>query len=238
GWSATMTGSATAWGWTTCSSSPDLRPLRNPIRGTTMRKLIYYVAVTLDGYIAAPDGGFDFFPLEGDHGPWIVENYPESVPGHVREHLGLAETPPPLFATVLMGRATPQVAVDDGAPDRARPSRGRPLPRRRASRPGRDTPAGVRHRPDGAGHPPGGRGRGARERLSAPTAVRVHQPSRRPADEGGADHHLGGPGGRGPRAQGGRVGAGHLAVRWRRTRGDADRRDRRTPAQGQPACAR
>ena len=79
-----------------------------------MRKLIYYVAVTLDGYIAAPDGGFDFFPLEGDHGPWIVENYPESVPGHVREQLGLAETPPRVFDTVLMGRATHQVAVDEG----------------------------------------------------------------------------------------------------------------------------
>lgn len=81
-----------------------------------MRKLIYYVAVTLDGYIAAPDGAFDFFPLEGDHGPWIVEHYPESVPGHFREQLGLAETPPRVFDTVLMGRATHQVAVDEGLP--------------------------------------------------------------------------------------------------------------------------
>lgn len=79
-----------------------------------MRKLIYYVAVTLDGYIAATDGTFDLFPTEGDHGPWIVENYPESVPGHLRGRLGLAQTAARVFDTVLMGRATHQIAVDEG----------------------------------------------------------------------------------------------------------------------------
>lgn len=79
-----------------------------------MRKLIYYIAVSVDGYIADSTGGFDSFLVEGDHMPWILENYPESVPGHIRSLVGLAETPPRAFDTVVMGRATHQVAVDEG----------------------------------------------------------------------------------------------------------------------------
>ena len=29
-----------------------------------MRKLTYYVAASLDGYIAAPDGSYEFYPSE------------------------------------------------------------------------------------------------------------------------------------------------------------------------------
>lgn len=79
-----------------------------------MRKLIYYVAVSIDGFIAAPDGRTDFFLAEGDHMPWLIETYPETIPGHVRGPLGLAETPARAFDTVLMGRATHQIAVDAG----------------------------------------------------------------------------------------------------------------------------
>lgn len=79
-----------------------------------MRKLIYYIAVTVDGYIAGPRGEVDFFLAEGDHMPWIIEHYPESVPGHVRDRLGLGEVAPRAFDTVVMGRATHQIAVDEG----------------------------------------------------------------------------------------------------------------------------
>ncbi|PAY24224.1 deaminase [Dietzia natronolimnaea] len=79
-----------------------------------MRKLVYYIAVTADGFIAGPDGHTDFFPLEGDHMAWLIERYPETIPGHVRGAMGLADTAPRAFDTVLLGRRTHQVAVDAG----------------------------------------------------------------------------------------------------------------------------
>jgi hypothetical protein len=31
-----------------------------------VRRLTYYIASTIDGFIAGPDGQFDFFPFDGD----------------------------------------------------------------------------------------------------------------------------------------------------------------------------
>lgn len=59
-----------------------------------MRALIYYVATSLDGYIADPDGGFDRFPM-GDH----VEAFFATLPR---------------FGAVLMGRETYAVGLRMG----------------------------------------------------------------------------------------------------------------------------
>lgn len=67
-----------------------------------MRELVYYVAVSLDGYIAAPDDTYDAFPLEGDHIDMILKEYTDTISTLGLEAMGLT---PSLtrFDTVLMG---------------------------------------------------------------------------------------------------------------------------------------
>lgn len=66
-----------------------------------MRELTYYVAVSLDGYIAGPNDEFDAFLVEGDHAA-LWEHYGGTAPTQLAEAAGLslAESP---FDTVLMG---------------------------------------------------------------------------------------------------------------------------------------
>ncbi|MGH3902302.1 MAG: dihydrofolate reductase family protein [Pseudonocardiaceae bacterium] len=78
-----------------------------------MRSLVYLVACTLDGYIAGADGTFDFFPFEGPQVADLLAEFPEMIPGHFREMVGItAENQ--RFDTVLMGRATYEVGEADG----------------------------------------------------------------------------------------------------------------------------
>lgn len=60
-----------------------------------MRKLSYYVATSVDGFIAREDGSFDCFPGEGAH----VQAYLDSLAG---------------YGAVVMGRRTYQVGIDMG----------------------------------------------------------------------------------------------------------------------------
>jgi dihydrofolate reductase len=70
-----------------------------------VRKLIYFVAATIDGFIAAPDGGIDVFPLEPDLLDFVVAEYPETLPTHVRTRIGL-DAPNRVFDTLVMGKGT------------------------------------------------------------------------------------------------------------------------------------
>lgn len=78
-----------------------------------MRRLTYYVATSLDGYIADEDGGVDAFPTDPATLAALFAEYPETCPTHVRGALGI-DAPPRHFDTVVMGRATHQPAIDAG----------------------------------------------------------------------------------------------------------------------------
>lgn len=84
-----------------------------------MRKLVYYIGVSIDGRIAGPGGEADFYPVgEGEaaaaYMAWVNERYPETVPTQYRPHAGLADAPNKRFDTVLMGLNTYRAVLDQG----------------------------------------------------------------------------------------------------------------------------
>ncbi|MFG3157358.1 dihydrofolate reductase family protein [Streptomyces sp. NPDC048219] len=84
-----------------------------------MRKLVYYVGVSLDGRIAGPGGEFDFFP-QGDeqqaaaYSAWMNTLHPETVPAAYRAAAGVADAPNRRFDTVVMGLGAYRPALDNG----------------------------------------------------------------------------------------------------------------------------
>ena len=86
-----------------------------------MRTLTYYVAGSVDGFIAHDDGTWGGFLTEGDHLVDLFADFPETIPEHLRDVV-----PDPLrealgprgltkrFDAVLMGRATYQIGLDIG----------------------------------------------------------------------------------------------------------------------------
>lgn len=77
-----------------------------------MRELVYYVAVSLDGFIAGPGGEFDAFAAEGDHMDVVMGEFADVLPTHVAQHCGIAQERT-RFASVVMGARTYQVGLPD-----------------------------------------------------------------------------------------------------------------------------
>lgn len=74
-----------------------------------MRELVYYIAVSVDGFIADTDGGYDAFATDGDHMTAVTGEYADALPTHALTALGL-EPPRTLFDTVIQGRRTYDIA--------------------------------------------------------------------------------------------------------------------------------
>lgn len=78
-----------------------------------MRQLKYYIACTVDQFIAREDGSFDFFLFEGEQVADLFERFPETIPAHVRDQLGISAENK-CFDAVLMGRRTYEVGLNEG----------------------------------------------------------------------------------------------------------------------------
>lgn len=78
-----------------------------------MRDLVYYIATSIDGYIADPDGDFSGFPNLPESVMALFSRYPETCPVHLRQYFDLPDSPT-RFDTVIMGANTHQPAMDAG----------------------------------------------------------------------------------------------------------------------------
>lgn len=86
-----------------------------------MRKLVYFIAVSIDGFIAGPDGadptGPDgFWPIGQDYVEHLGTTYPETLPAPARAALGITAEGTH-FDTILEGRKTYGVGLDAGIPN-------------------------------------------------------------------------------------------------------------------------
>jgi dihydrofolate reductase len=78
-----------------------------------MRDLTYYVACSVDGFIARTDGSHDGFSQEGEYFADLFSTFPETVPSHLRDVMGI-HSANKWFDVVLMGRKTYEIGLNDG----------------------------------------------------------------------------------------------------------------------------
>ncbi|BDH56180.1 dihydrofolate reductase family protein [Tsukamurella sp. PLM1] len=86
-----------------------------------MRKLVYLVASTLDGFIAGPDGKDPtgpggFWPVPEDYLAHLISEYPEALPVQAREALSISGEGRH-FDTVVEGRRSYELGLAVGVAD-------------------------------------------------------------------------------------------------------------------------
>lgn len=78
-----------------------------------MRKLTYYVACSVDGFIANIDGSHGGFSQDAEYFADLFSSFPETVPSHLRDVMSIhAENQ--WFDVVLMGRKTYEIGLRAG----------------------------------------------------------------------------------------------------------------------------
>ena len=78
-----------------------------------MRELTYYVACSVDGFIAHTNGSHDGFSQDSEYLTDIFTSFPETVPSHLRDVMGI-HTENKWFDVVLMGRKTYEIGFNEG----------------------------------------------------------------------------------------------------------------------------
>jgi dihydrofolate reductase len=78
-----------------------------------MQELTYYVACSVDGFIAHIDGSHEGFSQDSDYFADLFSSFPETVPSHLRDVMGV-QSENKQFDTVLMGRKTYEIGLKEG----------------------------------------------------------------------------------------------------------------------------
>lgn len=81
-----------------------------------MRKLTYFIACSIDGYIGDPegDGSAMIALVDEEFFEFLKTEYPETLPTHGRRPLGLDHLPNKRFDTVIQGRGSYDLALKEG----------------------------------------------------------------------------------------------------------------------------
>ena len=81
-----------------------------------MRKLTYFIACSIDGFIGGPDGDASFMTrfVDEEYFGFLKSEYPETLPTQGRRHLGIDDLPNKRFDTVVQGRASYDLALKEG----------------------------------------------------------------------------------------------------------------------------
>ncbi|MFF5792418.1 dihydrofolate reductase family protein [Paeniglutamicibacter sp. NPDC012692] len=79
-----------------------------------MRQLVYYISLTLDGFVAGPQEEVDFFGGSDEYVQHMIGNYSDILPQRGREKLGIGHAPLTRFDTIVMGRRTYDPALQMG----------------------------------------------------------------------------------------------------------------------------